>query len=66
MPTILLSATPKGNGYQPAATFPDGLSISSAEIYPTIAEATTAVTIKLFDMPQRLEALDQSETSANR
>jgi hypothetical protein len=66
MPTILLSATPKGNGYQAAVTFPDGVSISSAEIYPTIAEAMTAAAIKLLDMPQRLEALDQSETSANR
>jgi hypothetical protein len=66
MPTILLSATPKGNGYQVAVTFPDGVSISSAEIYPTIAEAMTAAAIKLLDMPQRFEALDQSETSANR
>jgi hypothetical protein len=42
MPTITLSATPKGNGYQATVTFPDdGVSISSAEIYPTIAEAMT-------------------------
>jgi hypothetical protein len=26
MPTITLSATPKGNGYQATVTFPDGLS----------------------------------------
>jgi hypothetical protein len=63
MPTIQLSATPKGNGYQATVTFPDGVSISSAETYPTIAEAMTAAAIKLVDMPQRLEALDRPETS---
>lgn len=37
MPTITLSATPKGNGFQATVTFPgDGVSISSAEAYPTI------------------------------
>ena len=39
MPTITLSATPKGNGYQATVTFSDGVSMSSAETYPTIAEA---------------------------
>lgn len=38
MPTITLSATPKGNGFQATLIFPgDGVSISSAETYPTIA-----------------------------
>src|SRR5258707_7183999 len=64
MPAIQLSATPKGNGYQATVTFPDGVSISSAETYPTIAEAMTAAAIKLLDMPQRLEALDRPEASA--
>jgi len=31
MPTIQLSATPKGNGYQATVTLPDGVSITSAE-----------------------------------
>lgn len=49
MPTITLSATPKGNGYQATVTFPDdGVSISSAETYPTIAEAMTAAAMKLL------------------
>jgi hypothetical protein len=62
MPTITLSATPKGNGYQAAVTFPDdGVSISSDETYPTIAEAITAAATKLLNMPERLDALDQSE-----
>jgi hypothetical protein len=30
MPTITLSATPKGNGYQATVTFSDGVSMSSA------------------------------------
>jgi hypothetical protein len=37
MPTITLSATPSGNGYQATVTFSHGVSISSAETYPTIA-----------------------------
>lgn len=60
MPTIELSATPKGNGYQATVTFPDGVSLSSAETYPTIAEAIAAAARKLLDMPDRLEALDKS------
>jgi hypothetical protein len=65
MPEIQLSATPRGNGYQATVTFPDGVSISSAETYPTIAEAMTAAALKLLGMPQRLEALDRPEASAN-
>jgi hypothetical protein len=56
MPAIQLSATPKGNGYQATVTFPDGVSISSAETYPTIGEAMTAAALKLLGMAQRLEA----------
>ena len=63
MPTITLSATPKGNGYQATVTFSDGVSMSSAETYPTIAEAMTAAALKLLDMRERLEALDHLQTS---
>ena len=66
MPTITLSATPKGNGYQATVTFPDGVSISSAETYSSIAEAMTAAATKLLDMPERLEALDRLETWSHR
>ncbi|WP_413991192.1 hypothetical protein ACMDCR_03495 [Labrys okinawensis] len=59
MSTITLSATPKGNGYQATVSFPDGVSMSSAETYPTIAEALTAAALKMLDMPERLEALDK-------
>jgi len=61
MPTITLSATPKYNGYQATVTFPDGVSMSSAETYPTIREAMTAAAMKLLDMPERLGALDRPE-----
>jgi hypothetical protein len=61
MTTITLSATPKGNGFQATVTFADGVSINSAETYPTIAEAMTAAALKLFNMPERLQRLDRSE-----
>jgi hypothetical protein len=64
MPSVQLSATSKGNGYQATVTFPDGVSLSSAETYPTIAEAIAAAARKLLDMPDRLEALDK-RTSPN-
>ncbi len=60
MLTIQLSATPKGNGYQATLTFPDGVSISSEEAYPTIAEVITAAAINLLDMPERLATLDRT------
>ena len=67
MPTITLSATPKGNGFQATVIFPgDGVSISSAETYPTIAEALTAAALKLLDMPERLEAMDRPERLTTR
>lgn len=67
MPTITLSATPKGNGFQATVIFPDdGVSISSAETYPTIAEALTAAALKLLDMPERLEAMDRPEPLITR
>ena len=62
MLTVTLSATPKGNGYQATVTLPDGVSISSAETYPSIAEAITAAALKLLDMPERIEALDRVDT----
>ncbi|UOK73855.1 hypothetical protein [Ancylobacter polymorphus] len=59
MAPIELTATPKGNGYQATVTFPDGVSISSHETYPTIGEAIAAAAMKLLDMPERLARLDQ-------
>jgi hypothetical protein len=64
MTDIKLLAEPKGNGYQAMVSFPNGLSISSAETYPTIAEAMTAAALKLLEMTDRLEALDRVERPA--
>lgn len=60
MSTIELSATPKDNGYQATVKFPDGVSVNSKEVYPTIGEAIAAAAMKLLDMPDRLARLDQS------
>lgn len=37
--------------------------MSSAETYPTIAEAIAAAPLKLLDMPDRLETLDNTEAT---
>lgn len=60
MSDITLSATPKGNGFQATVTFPGGVSVSSAETFPTVAEAIIAAAHKLLAMPERLAALDRS------
>lgn len=64
MTEIRLLAEPKGNGYQAMVSFPDGVSISSAETYPTTAEAMTAAALKLLEMTDRLEGLDRAEQPA--
>lgn len=51
---VRLSATPKGNGFQATIELPDGISISSAESFPTEAEAIIAAAEKLLQMPERL------------
>jgi hypothetical protein len=61
MAAITLSATPRGNGYQATVALPDGIFVSPAETYPSIAEAVTAAAIMLLDMPERPEALDRVE-----
>lgn len=58
MASVTLSATPKGNGFQATVTFASGVSISSAEAFPTKSEAISAAALKLLDMPERLECLD--------
>ncbi|AOH85703.1 hypothetical protein AWL63_18925 [Sphingomonas panacis] len=60
MGEVRLSATPKGNGYQAAVTLPDGVSMSSAETYPSIAEAITAAATELLSMPERVTAIENA------
>ena len=59
-----LSATPMGNGYQGTVTYSYGVSISSRETFPTIAEAIAAAAINMLKMPERLDELDRSELDA--
>ena len=63
MSSLTLSATPKGNGFQATITYANGVGISSAESYPTKAEAISAAAMKLLDMPERLEAFDAAVAS---
>jgi hypothetical protein len=58
MTNVTLSATPKGNGFQATVTYSNGVSISSAEAFPTKAEAISAAAMKVLDMPDRLEEFD--------
>jgi len=58
MASVTLSATPKGNGFQATVSYDGWVSISSAETYPTMAEAISSAAIKMLDMPERLEAMD--------
>ena len=61
MADVTLSATPKGNGFQATVTYSSGVSISSAEAFPTKAEAISAAAMKVLDMPDRLEIFDASD-----
>ena len=57
MTAVTLSATTMGNGFQATVAFSTGVSMSSAETYPTRSEAITAAALKLLDMPGRIEKL---------
>ena len=63
MGQVTLSATPKDNGFQATVTYPNGVSISPSEAFPTQAEAIEAAALKVLDMPERLTDLDRSDTS---
>jgi len=56
---VRLSATPKGNGFQATITYPDGVSMSSEEAFPSAAEAIVAAANKLLAMPVRLQPTDE-------
>lgn len=58
---VRLSATPKGNGFQATITYPDGVSVSSAEAFPSAGEAILMAATKLLAMPERLRPSDDTE-----
>jgi hypothetical protein len=61
MTDVTLTATPRDNGFQATLAYSSGVSISSAETYPTRSEAITAAAIKLLDMPERLDRFDSED-----
>lgn len=61
MSSVTLEATPQGYGFQATVNYDGWVSISSAETYPTRAEAITAAAIKMLDMPERLQAMDRED-----
>ena len=61
---IRLTATPKGNGFQATITFSSGVSISSAEAFPSEVEAVLAAAEKLLQMPDRVQRLADEEREA--
>jgi len=61
---VRLSTTPKGNGFQATIEFPGGVSISSAEAFPTESEAILAAAEKLVQMPERLNAATATDATA--
>lgn len=61
MTQITLSATPRGNGFQATVTYANGVSVSSAEAFPTRSEAISAAALKLLGMPERLADLDTTD-----
>lgn len=58
---VRLIATPKGNGFQATVTYPDGVSVSSAEAFPTPQEAILKAATKMLSMPERLELSNDPE-----
>ena len=65
MTNVTLSASPMGNGFQATIAFSSGVSMSSAETYPTKSEALTAAASKLLNMPSRINALDSEDLAPN-
>jgi len=61
MSSVTLSTMPKGNGFQVMITYSNGVSISSAETFPSESEAISAGALKMLDMPERLEYFDKPE-----
>lgn len=61
MTQVTLIATPKGNGFQATITYSNGVSISSAEAFPTQAEAIEAAALKVLEMPERPADLDKPD-----
>lgn len=64
MAKIALSAAPTGNGYQGTIAYSYDVLASSGETFPTLVEPISAVAIKMFEMPERLEEIDWLELTS--
>ena len=58
MASVTLSATPKGNGFQATVSYDGWVSISSAETYPTMAEAISALDRDIYGAAMQAQQVD--------
>jgi len=64
MTSVTLSASPSGNGFQATVSYSSGVSISSAETWPSEAEALAAAACKMLAMPERLQRFEAANSKA--
>lgn len=64
MTSVTLSALPNGNGFQATIAYSSGVSMASAETWPSEAEALAAAACKMLAMPERLQRLDDTKPAA--
>ncbi|GGD84431.1 hypothetical protein [Croceicoccus mobilis] len=64
MTSVTLSASPSGDGFQATVSYSSGLSMASAETWPSEAEALAAAARKMLAMPERLQRLDATKPAA--
>ena len=60
---VQLTTTPMGNGFQATITYSHGVSMSSAEAFPTETEAILAAAEMLLRMPDRLQWAESKESA---
>ena len=64
MTSVTLSALPSGNGFQATVSYSSGVSMASAETWPSESEAIAAAAEKMLAMPERLQNLDAAIPAA--
>lgn len=64
MASVTLSASPSSDGFQATVSYSSGLSMASAETWPSEAEALAAAARKMLAMPERLQRLDATKPAA--
>jgi len=64
MTSVTLSASPSGNGFQATVSSSGGVSMASAETWPSEVEAIAAAAVNMLAMPERLRRLDATKPTA--